>query len=381
MRVRDIIRLLTLLCLLSCGKTAWAQGDSIVASLLTCSPSTEVYSLYGHTGLRMQNFSKGHDVVFNYGVFDFSTPHFTWKFILGQCDYQVYAYPYALFLEEYEKIEEYKRNMVALAVNSMPENRTYRYNFMTNNCTTQVRDQIERAVDGTVVYEEAQEHPTYRELLHHYTEGYDWGETGNDLLLGAACDDVTSDRAAHFLPEQMMHYMAAAQIYDSQNNRRPLVGETRVLLEERPQSHTEPFPLTPLQTGLIALAVMLLVMLLEYWTRRMFWPVDVVVMLLQGAAGVLIFLLFFFSAHPTVDSNWHIWLFNPIPLVCIPWVVARAFRDKICFYHYLNGFSLMLFLVYMPWMPQSFPVLTPLLALALLTRPVSYYLHYNRKAK
>ena len=113
----------------------------------------------------------------------------------------------------------------------------------------------------------------------------------------------------------------------------------------------------------------------------MFWPVDVVVMLLQGAAGVLIFLLFFFSAHPTVDSNWHIWLFNPIPLVCIPWVVARAFRDKICFYHYLNGFSLMLFLVYMPWMPQSFPVLTPLLALALLTRPVSYYLHYNRKAK
>lgn len=390
MRVRDYIRIWALLCFLGLGMTAQAQGDSIVASLLTCSPGNKVYSLYGHTGLRMRNITQGTDFVFNYGVFDFRRPHFSWHFTLGECDYQVVGIPYEYFIDEYEQRgssvteqelaltrEESNRLMTALAINCLPENKTYRYNFMTNNCTTRVRDQIEGAVDGEVVYTEADEHPTFRQLLHHYTRGYDWAETGNDLLLGAACDRVTSDRQAQFLPEQLMLYMETAQVYDSLNNRHPLLRERRVLVEGRPQTHQEPLPLTPLQVGLIYVSVMVIIALLERWSGHMFWLVDMLVMTLQGLAGALVCLMFFFSAHPTVDTNWHVWLLNPLPLLCMPWVVRRAIQHRVCLYHYLNFLALVLFLVFMPWIPQSFPVLTPLLALGLLARPVSYYLHYK----
>ena len=84
MRVRKYV-LVLVAALVSLGLRA--QTDSLQVSLLTCAPGTEVYQLYGHTALRMQDASKGVDVVFNYGVFDFNAPHFTWRFVLGECDY------------------------------------------------------------------------------------------------------------------------------------------------------------------------------------------------------------------------------------------------------------------------------------------------------
>ena len=374
--------------------SAQTEGDSIEASLLTCSPGTQVYSLYGHTGLRVRNYTKGVDMVFNYGVFNFRRPHFTWHFILGECDYEVAAFPFELFLQEYRQrgssvieqrlnltSEEANRLFALLVINCQPENRTYRYNFLLNNCTTRARDMIEDAVTGTVVYEEAAEHPTYRELLHRQTRDYPWSEVGNDLLLGAKCDTVLSDRAAQFLPEQLMRYFAQAQVYDDQNNRHPLVASTTELVAAREQLKTQPFPLSPLMTGLLVLLFFVLVALLEYAIRRMLWGFDILVMLLQGAAGVLLTFMFLFSQHPTVGSNWQIWILNPIPLLCIVWVVRCAIRRKRCLYHYLNLLCLVLFIVFMPWIPQDFSTLTLPLALTLLTRPLSYYIHYNRKAE
>ncbi|MER8307342.1 DUF4105 domain-containing protein, partial [Acinetobacter baumannii] len=52
------------------------QADSIQFSLLTCAPGNEIYALFGHTAIRYQNFSRGVDLVFNYGMFSFNTPHF-----------------------------------------------------------------------------------------------------------------------------------------------------------------------------------------------------------------------------------------------------------------------------------------------------------------
>ena len=393
------------------GMKGQTEGDGIVASLLTCSPGTEVYSLYGHTGLRMKDTRKNLDLVFNYGVFDFRRPHFMWHFMLGECDYEVYPIPVDVFMQEYEKrgssvteqrlnltSEEAKRLMAQLVVNSQPENRVYRYNFLTNNCTTKARDQIEQAVDGTVVYEEAEEHPTYRTLLHRYTEAYPWEEAGCDLLLGAACDTVLSDRAAQFLPEQLMAYFGQAQIFDSLNNRRPLVAETMTLIREdksrqsalaaEASKRTSQIPFvgpwtsslpTPMVLSVAVLGICLLVVLLEYLCRRMFWGFDVVLMTLQGLVGGFLCFMFLCSVHPTVDSNWQIVPFNPLPLLCIPWVVRCALKRKICLYHYVAFLILVLFLVSMPWIPQTFSVVTLPLALALLTRPLSYLLYYNRK--
>lgn len=386
---RFVVSLVMYLAVFTVGY-AQTQGDSIVASLLTCSPGTEAYSLYGHTGLRIRNYTRQQDLVFNYGVFNFNTPHFVWRFVLGQCDYEVWPYPFEVFMEEYEKRgssvmeqtlnltqEEANRLFQLLIINSMPENRTYRYNFLTNNCTTRARDQIEAAVNGKVVYEGAPEELTYRGMLHQYTEDFPWSEQGNDILLGADCDTLLSGRAAMFLPAQLMRSMVYAQVYDAQNNRHPLVSRMETLLEARPRTLEPQFPLSPMMVGLLALALSVLVFVLERMVHRMMWGYDFLLMTLQGVAGILLCFMFLFSEHPTMDSNWQIWVFNPLPLLCMPWVLKRAIQKRVCAYHYANALCLTLFVVMMLWIPQDFSTLTLPLALCLLTRPVSYLWYYR----
>ena len=44
-------------------------SDSARIFLLTCTPGEEVWSKYGHTGIRVQDIPHKLDIVFNYGIF------------------------------------------------------------------------------------------------------------------------------------------------------------------------------------------------------------------------------------------------------------------------------------------------------------------------
>ena len=66
--------------------------DSIRISLLTCASGGEIYSLFGHTAIRYENFTRNIDAVFNYGMFNFNAPNFILRFALGETDYQLGSY-------------------------------------------------------------------------------------------------------------------------------------------------------------------------------------------------------------------------------------------------------------------------------------------------
>ena len=111
--------------------------DSIQLSLVTCAPGNEIYALFGHTAIRYQNFTQGVDLVFNYGMFSFSTPHFVYRFVKGETDYQLGISPYSYFEAEYAMrgssvwqqtlnltYDEKVRLLGLLEENYRPENRT-----------------------------------------------------------------------------------------------------------------------------------------------------------------------------------------------------------------------------------------------------------------
>ncbi|MFO8021654.1 MAG: DUF4105 domain-containing protein, partial [Perlabentimonas sp.] len=50
--------------------------DSSKVSLLTCSQGDELYSIFGHSAIRVSDPVVGIDWVFNYGTFNFSDPNF-----------------------------------------------------------------------------------------------------------------------------------------------------------------------------------------------------------------------------------------------------------------------------------------------------------------
>ncbi len=402
------MRLLRLL--LCASLTLWASAtlaspdeegggrDSLVVSLLTCSPGGEVYSLYGHTALRVRNVGNGADVVFNYGVFDFKAPHFVWRFVLGQCDYIVAAVPYAHFVSGYmergSSVVEQRLGLSGreawrlcslLVENALPENCTYRYNYLTDNCTTRVRDMVARAVEGEIVWPEtarpAGEGQTYRGMIHGFTEGHPWARLGDDLLLGSACDTLLTGWASLFLPYALSEGMRGAVVRDADGGERPLVvEESRLCPAQGGKAQRDAWGwLTPVAAAVMFVVLCLGALTAEMATGRMWWWLDAVVMTGIGLAGCLLCFMFFFSEHPTVDSNWQIWVLNPVPLVCMPWVVACAVRERRCGYHVWNVALLVLFLAFSAAIPQRFAQIMIPLAVGSLARSVSYCIHYKKK--
>ena len=328
--------------------------DSVEVSLLTCQPHDEVYSLYGHTALRWHDLRLGGlDLAFNYGVFDFKKPHFVARFVFGLTDYELGAYPYKYFVEEYRRFgsmvteqvlnltdEEKSAIHEALAINLRPENKIYRYNFFYSNCTTKARDIIEQCIKGNLKYTERKDYtPTYREMIHSMTERNPWSRFGNDLLLGIKADQKTDLRQQEFLPYNLLYDFDHARIY-ADGIYRPLVKERRIAVPAGVQIVQEGFPLSPLACAIILLAVSLLLFTLEWRRKRVFMLWDIVLMLLTSTLGIVLTLMLF-SQHPTVSLNLQIILLNPLPLFFL-WPVIRGRQTR---YWKITAILAVLFLV------------------------------------
>lgn len=370
---------------------AWGRAvpaDSLEVSLMTCSPGQEIYSLYGHTAIRINNYATGEDWVFNYGMFSFNRPNFIWRFTRGECDYQIDAAPFESFIREYEergsavfqqtlnlRTHEKQRLWALLAENMQPWNRVYLYNFLYDNCTTRARDRIEEAVSGEILYPCSDTIRTYREIIHMYTRQHPWAELGNDICLGSDADKPISVRQEMFAPFFLLRYFEEAVIREPSGAERPLVLSTAKVVEGRGNTSGGGGGLPP---SWCAWGIFVAVVLLTWAERRLrkcFWWLDAFLMALVGGIGIVTTFLFFFSIHPTVGSNWQIWVFNPLPLLAMPRVVYCAIRRKKTYYHRVNATVLMFFILFSVLIPQDFCVVVVPLALALWLRSCSYLLN------
>lgn len=319
-----------------------AKADTERFSVLTCSPGDEAYSLFGHTALRYVNEEKKVDVVFNYGYFDFNSPGFMWRFALGETDYRLGAVPFRFFIPEYvdrgssitEQIldltpEQVERLLNALVENNKPENRVFRYNYFYKNCTTMARDKFLEIVSGDskVVFEESGDDKSFRDELNRMTADHPWFAFGINVILGSDVDATATKEELQFIPSNLMNDLDKAYIVDSDGNRRPLVKEKRVLVHEN-KPKVEQGNFTPFYASLLLLLLTMIVMLCELRRKKTFWGYDIILMLMQGAAGLGILFMWIFSEHPAVGSNYAILLLNPLALIVMPVMVYHIIKHK-----------------------------------------------------
>lgn len=357
--------------------------DSVEVSLLTCAPHEEVYSLYGHTALRWHDLHTGDDLAFNWGIFNFKKPFFVVRFVFGLTDYELGITPFEPFAAYYRRwgamVTEQVLNLTSaeksrlqklLADNYLPENRVYRYNYFYDNCSTRPRDIIERCLDGKVEYKQRQDYElTFRQMIHEKTKHHEWATEGNDLLLGLRADLKTSRQEQEFLPENLLYDFDRAQIRGNDGAVRPLVVNRRMAVQPGVQVIERDFVMSPIEVGVALLIVSLLVFAVEWRRRHIFIIWDVVLMALTGLAGCVLFVMLF-SQHPCTTTNLQVLLLNPLHLFFIPSVVRR--RPT----RYWKALLFMTSLLLIGAFFQRYAVLTPILALCLLTR---YWIHLRRE--
>lgn len=369
-----------------------ASLDSVRISLLTCEPGSEIYALFGHSAIRYENPAKQEDWVFNYGMFSFKEPNFVMRFVKGETDYQLGVVPFRYFEAEYgmrgSSVYQQELNLTdaekeklagLLFENYLPANRVYRYNYFYDNCTTRARDKIEESIQGKVVYPVSDRVVSYRDILHEFTAGSEWSEFGIDLCLGSEADEPIDERKQMFAPFYMLAAARDAVIHRADTMMPFVRKETKIVdavLEDEPA-----FPLSPMACALLLLAVTVIIVGRGLYKGRQCLAWNVVMFLLQGLGGCIIVFLFFFSLHPTVGSNWLLILFNPLPLIYLPWLIGRGIKQQKDPYHVYNAVVLTSFILLMPFLPQEFNLTVLPLALNLLLLSVGHLCIYYRKRR
>lgn len=192
-------------------------------SLLTCAPGPETYALFGHSALRVTDPARGLDQVYNYGTFDFQTPHFYWRFLRGDLRYFLSVTSFERFRLAYQQdnrtlseqvlhLEPAEAQRIYHRLESTLHSpaRFYRYQFFADNCTTRLYAVITSNLTAPVRVDSAYAAPaaTYRQLLAPYLAPAPWVRLGMNLGLGWPADQPTTFRQRLFLPTELADALA-----------------------------------------------------------------------------------------------------------------------------------------------------------------------------
>ena len=305
---------LLLVFLLVCCQIGFSQSlvsDNTIVSILTVGTADASHSLYGHTALRIKDETKNIDLVYNYGMFDFSTPNFMFKFVKGDLQYYAAAYPYADFEYSYRvenrSIYEQVLNMSVaekeslinkLDVSLSSDDRYYTYKFIDRNCTTKVIDVVNGVLEGKPIVKKNIDSKTYRDVLFPYVENHFYQKLGINIIFGHRVDDQAT---IMFLPLDLFENLKVSSYKD-----KPLVTETNVIFEAN-----RPSCFSFLDSIYSLIVVLLLFVLIK--KRAM----QVAYFLILGLIGLFFSLIGLYSLHQEVLWNYNVLLFNPLFLVLL----------------------------------------------------------------
>jgi len=357
-------------------------SDKAEISILTCKPGTELYSSFGHNAIRINDQVNGIDKVFNYGIFDFNTPKFYTKFVLGKLDYRLAVSEYLLYKQQYifddrtiiEQTLNLPRNMQQslydlLLTNYLPENRYYRYDFFYDNCSTRLRNIIDKATNDKLINSQMNI-PTgisYRNSLKQYLVDRQWLNFGMDLVLGLPADKIMSSWEFTFLPDEMFNYFQNTVWAE---NGKHFVSKNDVIYESSRNSvkYTKSFSPTK-----VLWIIFLFYGIVIWLTNRNHNEIpELIIFALAGILGCILLFLWFFTEHKSMANNlnilWAIPLHIPV-VILYKWLSDRI----ITCYFFITGILMVFLLIGWNFIHQEFSIAVIPIVLMLLISSISVY--------
>ncbi len=355
-------------------------------SLITCGSGEELYSSFGHSALWFYDRSTGLDRIYNYGTFDFNTPNFYSKFVQGRLPYaldvsnmnnfmQTYYYEQRLVKQQVLALDSMQKKKIFdyLENNLLPENKYYHYDFFYDNCSTRLRDLLEKCTDNQISWQNDQENAiSMRQLLNPGVKNMPWTTFGFYLTLGNVTDQEATTRTKMFLPDHLFEAINAATLAG-----KPLVNITKPIFVPENPSVVKPSPITPIVVFTILLIGIVIVTAYEIKTGRYHNWVDNVLFVAVGMFGIFLTWLWLGTDHKATKINMNILWALPI-FVLFPLISKRIKLQEI--EKWIVGVSLViLILVFFSFaLIQEFHVAARIIMLILIIRLFKkLYLNYK----
>lgn len=331
-------------------------GSELTITLLTMGVGEQVWEQFGHNAIwfhveRPPSAGGPVDAVYNWGIFDSSQPYFIPHFLQGRMLYSMGGYPYEQTLIEYterdravwaQELDLTNAQKLALRDfviwNSRPENARYRYDYYRDNCSTRVRDALDRVLGGVIraTFSGRKTSYTYRSETLRLTQRQSLLAAGIDLGLGRPADRELTAYEEMFLPMRLRDYIRELRVDDGHGGTRPLVKSERTLLPTiRHQEASAPPHWMPTFVAL-GLLIALLFAVVGWRAARGSAPARFTAGTLfavwcfaVGCLGLILSLLWSVTDHTFAHRNENLLLFNPLWLVLAVLVPMTAVKGRV----------------------------------------------------
>ncbi|GAB3747426.1 lipoprotein N-acyltransferase Lnb domain-containing protein [Lysobacter olei] len=306
-----------------------ASGPAPEIGMMTMLPGEIFWERFGHDAIVVIDPVTRVGTSYNFGFFDLDEPDFTSRFVRGDMRYQLVALPVDRDLATYEAegrgvsiqwldlpADDARQLAAALADNARPENARYRYDYFLDNCSTRVRDALDRALHGRLrdQLQGRSRGNTYRSEAMRLASPDFWMWLGFDVGLGPAADAPLALWEEAFVPMRLATALREVKHADG----RPVVrGEHEILphrLAPEPQE-------SALRWWQWALPGLVLGGGLA-WAGRRYPRATAAVALpfwtLAGAVGALLLFLWWGTEHRFAWANHNLFLLSPLAWVLLP---------------------------------------------------------------
>lgn len=239
-----LLVVIALLAFSSEGLRAQEPGSNLRISVITIGPGAQVWERFGHNAIMLEDTRTGQAVWYNYGMFDFGAADFWPRFMKGDMRYWMQGGQVRLELPFYFQsnrtvwaqeldLEPAQRLEIKrfLEWNALPENRFYHYDYFRDNCSTRVRDVVDRVIGGAIK-EQTEDIPagtTFRAETRRLTESSLPVYVGIELGLARPTDKPISRYEEMFLPMALHRYLRDVTVTGTDGKSHPLVKAERTL--------------------------------------------------------------------------------------------------------------------------------------------------------
>ena len=334
------------------AQPATGPGSELSVTLITFGVGEQVWERFGHNALWIHDARLGTDVAYNWGLFDFEQPGFFRRFLTGDTKYWMAGEDAYTMVTAYHNIGRpitlQRLNLTpsqALALrdfvehNALEENKYYRYDYFRDNCSTRLRDAIDRALGGALRAATDTMHTTlsYRSESLRLTEGDDPVQTGIDIALGRPADAPLTAWQSFFIPMRLRDAARIVKVPGAEGGLVPLVadersmtpppGATRVVEARAASDHTG----RNLIAGLALAAILLLLRLLmrgQRWAAWILALLGIVWSLVCGTLGFVLLLAWLATKHVFWAWNENLLLLSPLSLLLVILVPAALLAGR-----------------------------------------------------
>lgn len=338
--------------------------------VMTMEPGEIFWERFGHNALIVQDPATGEALSYNFGFFDLDEPGFHRNFVRGRMEYRLEVLRLERDLAYYEYVgrgvgiqwlalepDKARALAAALAENARPENARYAYDYFTANCSTRVRDALDRALDGQL---QAQltgrsQGNTWRSESVRLAAPAPWMALGFHLGLSGRADRPLSRWEEAFIPMRLRDALREVRLADG----RPLVASEEILLPHRLAPPPAEAPRTAGKAFLAGLALAAGVLLAGRRAPRALAGFALAFWTIAGLAGVVMAFLWLGTAHTAAHANQNLLLLSPLCLALLPggWARLRgrepSARFRVLLWIVTGGAALAGFLKFLPFMPQQ----------------------------